>query len=251
MNRQVPKNVRKTAGVLMLTGVMAIGAFSLLKTGVLSTHSNEIATVAGTTEGGGTGGEGVLPDGGEDNKPGDNTGTNKFGLKIHNDATVINLSDALPMTKEKALDSEANKHTFTITNTGSVEQVVRLSMGGIVKGTAGAGQLPADKINIVVREVGQVKEITAENTTLATIKEAGVKGYGECFKLAGKGTKQFELFAWVDDKASMEDLYGTAGTESRSIKFNTGASAVQADIFTNTSEGSAMNTEFENLVAKQ
>ena len=66
MNKQVPKNVRKTAGVLMLTGVMAIGAFSLLKTGVLSTNVNKIATVAGTTGGGGTGGEGQLPDGGTD-----------------------------------------------------------------------------------------------------------------------------------------------------------------------------------------
>lgn len=251
MNKQVPKNVRKTAGVLMLTGVMAIGAFSLLKTGVLSTHVNKIATVAGTTGGGGTGGEGQLPDGGENgNGTGNETGTDKFGLKIYNDDTVINIADALPMTKEKALATEANKHTFTIKNKGSVEQVVRLSMAGITKDGGVAEELPANKINILVR-VKDGDVVTEENTTLATIKDAGVKGYGNCFKLVGNAEKEFELFAWIDESANMKELYGAGGTTSKQIKFQTGASAVQADIFTNTSEGSAMNTEFENLVAKQ
>ena len=251
MNRQVPKNVRKTAGVLMLTGVMAIGAFSLLKTGVLSTNVNKIATVAGTTGGGGTGGEGQLPDGGTDGettKP--ETGTDKFGLKIYNDKTVINIPDALPMTKEKALATEANKYTFTIKNKGTVEQVVRLSMAGITKDGGVAEELPADKINILVREKGGTV-VTEEGTTLAKIRTAGKAGYGNCFKLASNAEKEFELFAWVDESASLDNLYGAEGTTSKQIKFQTGASAVQADIFTNTSEGSAMNTEFENLVAKQ
>lgn len=250
MNRQVPKNVRKTAGVLMLTGVMAIGAFSLLKTGVLSTNVNKIATVAGTTGGDGTGGEGELPDGGTDGNTDSETGTDKFGLKIYNDDTVINIADALPMTKEKALSTEANKHTFTIKNKGSVEQVVRLSMAGITKDGGVAEELPADKINILVRVKGG-DVVTEENTTLATIKDAGVKGYGNCFKLPGNAEKEFELFAWIDKSANMEELYGAGGTTSKQIKFQTGASAVQADIFTNQVEGSAMNTEFENLVAKQ
>lgn len=250
MNRQVPKNVRKTVGVLMLTGVMAIGAFSLLKTGVLSTNVNKIATVAGTTEGGGTGGEGQLPDGGENgNGTGNETGTDKFGLKIYNDTQVINVEDALPTTKEKALTG--TPHTFTIKNKGSIEQVVRLSMAGITKDGSVAEQLPAEKINVLVREKASGTVITEENTTLATIKASGTKGYGNCFKLAGNAEKEFELFAWIDEKASLEDVYGADGKTSKQIKFQTGASAVQSDIFTNQTEGSAMNTEFESLVARQ
>ena len=246
MNKKVPKNVRKTVGVLMLTGVMALGAFSLLKTGVLSTNVNKIATVAGTTEGGGTGGEGELPDGGE-NGTGDETGTDKFGLKIYEDTQVIDLADALPMTKDKALATEANKYTFKIKNKGSIEQVVRLSMAGITKDGGVAEELPADKINILVREKGG-NVVTEDNTTLASIREAGKAGYGNCFKLAGNTEKEFELFAWIDDTASLENLYGADGKTSKQIKFQTGASAVQADIFTNQVEGSAMNTEFGQLV---
>ena len=247
MNKQVPKNVRKTAGVLMLTGVMAIGAFSLLKTGVLSTNVNKIATVAGTTEGGGTGGEGELPDGGETGggttKP--ETGTNKFGLIIENDTQVIDLADALPQTKAAALDNNT-PHTFTIRNKGTVEQVVRLSMAGITKDLEKT-ELPADKVNILVR-IKDGAEVTEAKTTLATIRTAGKAGYGNCFKLAGGAAKEFELFAWIDESASLEDLYGTDGKTSKQIKFQAGASAVQADAFTNQNEGTEMNKEFGQLV---
>ncbi len=341
MNRQVPKNVRKTAGVLMLTGVMAIGAFSLLKTGVLSTNVNKIATVAGTTEGDGTGGEGELPDGGETGggttkpetgtdkfgliiehdtqvidlddalphgtggegelpdggetgggttKP--ETGTDKFGLIIEHDTQVIDLDDALPQTKAAALANntphtftirnkgtveqvvrlsmagitkdlektelpadKVNKaaalanntpHTFTIRNKGTVEQVVRLSMAGITKDLEKT-ELPADKVNVLVR-IKDGAEVTEAKTTLATIRTAGKAGYGNCFKLAGGAAKEFELFAWIDENASLADLYGADGKTSKQIKFQAGASAVQADAFTNQNEGTEMNKEFGQLV---
>ena len=246
MNKQVPKNVRKTAGVLMLTGVMAIGAFSLLKTGVLSTNVNKIATVAGTTEGDGTGGEGELPDGGGDgNTTKPETGTNKFGLIIENDTQVIDLADALPQTKAAALANNT-PHTFKIRNKGTVEQVVRLSMAGITK-DLGKTELPADKVNVLVR-IKDGAEVTEAKTTLATIRTAGKAGYGNCFKLAGGAAKEFELFAWIDESASLEDLYGTDGKTSKQIKFQAGASAVQADAFTNQNEGTEMNKEFGQLV---
>ena len=246
MNKQVPKNVRKTAGVLMLTGVMAIGAFSLLKTGVLSTNVNKIATVAGTTEGDGTGGEGELPDGGGDgNTTKPETGTNKFGLIIENDTQVIDLADALPQTKAAALEHNT-PHTFKIRNKGTVEQVVRLSMAGITK-DLGKTELPADKVNVLVR-IKDGAEVTEAKTTLATIRTAGKAGYGNCFKLAGGAAKEFELFAWIDESASLEDLYGTDGKTSKQIKFQAGASAVQADAFTNQNEGTEMNKEFGQLV---
>ena len=247
MNRQVPKNVRKTAGVLMLTGVMAIGAFSLLKTGVLSTNVNKIATVAGTTEGGGTGGEGELPDGGEGEgttKP--ESGGSKFGLVIEGDATVINIEDALPQTQEAALKGTSYK--FTLRNKGTVNQVVRLSMAGINKEVSSDQKLPPEKVNVLVRDAGS-KEVVAEKISLADITASSTKGFGKPFKLDAAQTKNLELFAWVDESASLTDLYGPDGKQNRSIHFKAGGTGIQADVFTNL-EGD-LTAQFEEFIAKQ
>lgn len=248
MNKQMPKNVRKTAGVLMLTGVMAIGAFSLLKTGVLSTHVNKIATTANAGgEEGGDGGGGQLPDGGEGEgttKP--ESGGSKFGLVIEGDATVINIEDALPQTQEAALKGTSYK--FTLRNKGTVNQVVRLSMAGINKEVSSDQKLPPEKVNVLVRDAGS-KEVVAEKISLADITASGTKGFGKPFKLDAAQTKNLELFAWVDESASLTDLYGPDGKQNRSIHFKAGGTGIQADVFTNL-EGD-LTAQFEEFIAKQ
>lgn len=241
MNKQMPKNVRKTVGIMLLTGVMALGAFSLLRTGVTFKDSNIIATTDTSGNGDNTGqgtGEGA-----------------KIGLKLENEANWIKVYDAIPQLETEAL--KGKPYSFTLTRTGTLDQVVRLNLASKAKAEITASTLDEDKVHILVQKVdgiggdgmptGTRTEIF--NGTLDQIT-AGDAGFGECLKLTDNNPNNFAVYAWIDEGTTMEDLFGTDGTDKKSIEFKFGAKGIQYDGVFAADDAATLKTTYEANVNK-
>ena len=224
MNKQMPKNVRKTVGVMLLTGVMALGAFSLLRTGVTFKESQTITTTANNGQGG-------------DNENGTVDPGSKIGLAVKNELNPINEQDALPIGREAAL-ANPTPYTFTLENTGTEKQVVRLNLAAAANGIDGG--LQPDKVNVVVKDETNSDTIIFDGT-LAKLNEEIAKGSGNAMIFDGQATRNFKVYAWVDETVTENELFGTDGTKVGSISFKFGAKGVQhRNIF------NASHTEADN-----
>lgn len=223
MNKQMPKNVRKTVGVMLLTGVMALGAFSLLRTGVTFKESQTITTTANTDQGGDTDGGAVDPG-------------QKIGLAVKNEQNPINDTDALPIGREAALAK--TPYTFTLENTGTEKQVVRLNLTAAANGIDGG--LQPEKVNVVVKDETNSDAIIFDGT-LKDLNDTIAKGSGNAMIFDGQATRNFKVYAWVDETVTENELFGTDGTKVGSISFKFGAKGVQhRNIF------NASHTEADN-----
>ena len=210
MNKQMPKNVRKTVGIMLLTGVMALGAFSLLRTGVTFKESQTITTTANNGQGG-------------DNENGTVDPGSKIGLKVNNEQNPINEQDALPIGREAALANQT-PYTFTLQNIGTEKQVVRLNLEKAVTGVDGG--LQPDKVNVVVKDETNSDTIIFDGT-LAKLNEEVTKGSGNAMIFDGAATRNFKVYAWVDASTTDEELFGTDGSKAGTISFKFGARGVQ------------------------
>lgn len=224
------KNARKTLGALTLAGAMSLGAFALLKTSVVSTNTNKIAVTSTN--------EPTKPGGGEDNNSGATIGL------LYEDAgeglgNAINKANAIPETE--AIAKSKTPYTFRVSNTGTMAQVVRLDMPNVDKVDAQKGQLPLDKINILITsdKDAQIYKGTLQEITTAQ------KGVGDCFKMAGKESKTFKLFAWIDESATATDLFGADGSDAKSVSFKMGAKGLQYDGIFTSADDSNLNAKFE------
>lgn len=210
MNKNMPKNVKKnlkkTTAVCAMSSIMALGAFAFLKSNVVGTQSNVISA---TNE------EGNLD--------------NKLAMTLTEEENPIAKYNALPQTEAEAL--KETPYSFKITNTGTFKQMVRLTASEI-KATTNAGtELPADKIHVVVKESkdGSGAEIYKGTISEMKTQTTGTdKGFGKCIEFAPNAAKEFAVYAWVDENATAEDLYG-AGTEKKSIEFKMGGLGIQKD----------------------
>lgn len=237
MNKNIPKRVKKMAGAILLSGIMAFGAFSFLKTSVISTNKNIISA---TDE------EGTIG--------------NALKMEIGSEQNMLTKHNALPQTKEEAI--KETPYTFTITNTGSMKQVSRLTMSDIQNAEITSSELPKDKINVFIQN-GSGE--TVYEGTLAEIETSKDKGFGECFVLAGTpvaaasevdelkltdgGTSMdFKVFAWIDENVTNEELWGAEGTETKSIEFKLGALGVQYDGLFTADDESNLETKFEQAL---
>lgn len=209
MNKQMPKNVRKTVGVMLLTGVMALGAFSLLRTGVTFKESQTITTTANNGQGGNT--DGGATDPGQ-----------KIGLAVKNEQNPINDTDALPIGREAALAK--TPYTFTLENTGTEKQVVRLNLTAAANGIDGG--LQPEKVNVVVKDETNSDAIIFDGT-LKDLNDTIAKGSGNAMIFDGQATRNFKVYAWVDESVTENELFGTDGTKVGSISFKFGAKGVQ------------------------
>lgn len=210
MNKKMPKNVRKTAGIMMLTGVMAIGAFSLLRTGVTFQETQTITTTANNGQGGNNQGGTVDPG-------------SKIGLAVKNEQNPINEQDALPIGREAALNNPT-PYTFTLENTGTEKQVVRLNLESVANGIEGG--LQPDKINVVIKDASNSDKVIF-NKTLKDLNDTIAKGSGDVFIMDGAATRNFKVYAWVDESVTENELFGADGTKVGSISFKFGAKGVQ------------------------
>ena len=210
MNKQMPKNVRKTVGVMLLTGVMALGAFSLLRTGVTFKESNVITTTANNGQGG-------------DHESGQTDPGSKIGLAVKNELNPINEQDALPIGREAALANQT-PYTFTLENTGTEKQVVRLNLAAAANGIDGG--LQPDKVNVVVKDETNSDTIIFDGT-LAKLNEEIAKGSGNAMIFDGTATRNFKVYAWVDASVNQDQLFGADGTKVGKIEFKFGAKGVQ------------------------
>lgn len=210
MNKQMPKNVRKTVGVMLLTGVMALGAFSLLRTGVTFKESQTITTTANNGQGGNT--DGGATDPGQ-----------KIGLAVKNEQHPINETDALPIGREAAL-ANPTPYTFTLENTGTEKQVVRLNLESVANGIDGG--LQPEKVNVVVKDETNSDAIIFDGT-LKDLNDTIAKGSGNAMIFDGQATRNFKVYAWVDETVTENELFGTDGTKVGSISFKFGAKGVQ------------------------
>lgn len=229
MNKQMPKNVRKTVGIMLLTGVMALGAFSLLRTGVTFKESNVITTTANNGQGGDT------DDGAVD--PG-----SKIGLAVKNELNPINDTDALPIGREAAL-ANPTPYTFTLENTGTEKQVVRLNLESTVNGIEGG--LQPDKVNVVVKDVTNGDAIIFDGN-LKTLNDEISKGSGNAMIFDGGASRNFKVYAWVDASVTENELFGADGTKVGSMTFKFGAKGVQhRNIFDASHTEAANQTELK------
>lgn len=210
MNKKMPKNVRKTAGIMMLTGVMAIGAFSLLRTGVTFQETQTITTTANNGQGGNNQGGTVDPG-------------SKIGLAVKNERNPINEQDALPIGREAALNNPT-PYTFTLENTGTEKQVVRLNLESVANGIEGG--LQPDKVKVVVKDETNADAIIFDGN-LQTLNDEISKGSGNAMIFDGQATRNFKVYAWVDASTTEDELFGTDGTKVGSISFKFGAKGVQ------------------------
>lgn len=236
MNKQMPKNVRKTVGIMMLTGVMALGAFSLLRTGVVMQQSNIIATT--DTDGNG-----------------DNTDGARIGLKLENEANPIKKYEAIPELETEAL--KGKPYSFTLTRTGTLDQVVRLNLTQKSKANITESALDESKIHILVNKVetigpdgmptGSSEEIFKGTLNQITTGDAG---FGKCLKLVNNNPNNFAVYAWIDEGATVEDLFGAAGTDKKSIEFKMAAKGIQYDGVFTADDEDTLKTTFEANVNK-
>lgn len=226
MNKQMPKNVRKTVGVMLLTGVMALGAFSLLRTGVTFKESQTITTTANNGQGG-------------DNEDGTVDPGSKIGLKVKDELNPINDTDALPIGRDEALAK--TPYTFTLENTGTEKQVVRLNLESEVDGIDGG--LQPDKINVVIKDASNSDKVIF-NKTLKDLNDTIAKGSGDVFIMDGAATRNFKVYAWVDESVTENELFGADGTKVGSISFKFGAKGVQhRNVFDGLDNETANQTE--------
>lgn len=235
MNKTMPKKVRKTLGVMTLTGAVALGAFSLLKTTQTAQNLNKISTTD--------------QDGNGDNSGQDNGQGAILGLSLENEQNALNKINTLP---ESETEAAKNAYTFDIKSTGREKQVVRLNMSEIAKIDSMTGTEKFDTTLIKVK-------ITGDNgyTWNGTMKEledaqAGKNGFGPCFILNGKDAKEsFTLTAWVDESTTLEQLFGPDGTKKQSLQFKVGAKGVQhKGFFDGAENGQSLIDKFEEAMGK-
>lgn len=227
MAKRIPVNMRKTLGVMLLSSVVAMGAFSLLRTSVTSTNSNIISA-------------------------GGNDGTvQQLLVEMQNELNMLQKWNALPETLDQA-KAKDTPYTFKLANTGTMKQVVRLTMNDVKAPTTDSitNELDHSKVKIYVTD-GQDNKIF--DGTLAEAEAGGANGFGGCFIVDKENAKDdYKLYAYIDDKSTNEDIFGSGGDESKGLEFKIGAIALQYDgVFT--ADGSDMNAlthEFETLANK-
>lgn len=240
MSKKVSKKTKRAVGVTVLSGVVTITAYALLKTTATATDTNIITT---TTQNGDL----------------DNSQGGLFGLAIRNEKNKIENFEAVPMLKTEALKLEP--YTFDVVNLGKAKQVVRLNMPtvGVVSNGAlntSTTELPPNLVNV---------KITSDNGyeyegKLSDIKTAAANGIGDCFILDAKGSstekKSFKVWAWIDENATAEDLFGSDagnadkanGTKKLSIEFKMHATGIQYEgVFTQTTGEPLINEYIEAL----
>lgn len=230
MSKKLSPKMRKTLGVMILSLTLGLGAFSLLKTSVTSTQSNIIAT--------------GLQDG----------QANSIKVIFANDDTNAGLQkyNALPESEETA--KKGAKYTFEVQNDGTVKQVVRLKM----KENANANseeKLDTSKVHILITDEAGSNELF--RGTMKDAIDGANKGFGNCLILEGtnKTPRKFHLYAYIDENATNEDLYGAdhaTAPKSLALNFTLEADGIQYDgLFTKTeSDASGLITEYETAIAK-
>lgn len=224
MNKNIPVKIKKIMGVVLLSGVMAFGAFSFLKTSVISTNSNIISAT------------------GEDGEIGNN-----LLLEIGSEQNMLKKYDALPQTKAEAI--KETPYTFTISNTGTTKQVIRLNMEDIQASTDGnlssTTELPKDKINVRIETSGGTEVFEGKLNEI----EASSSGFGKCSILEKEsGSESFKLYAWIDENVTNEELFGAGNDEKKSIEFKVGAMGVQYDGLFTSADESNLETKFEQAL---
>lgn len=221
------KNARKTLGALALTGAVSLGAFALLHTSVISGNSNKIAVTSTN--------EGNKPDAGDGDH---NDSGARIGLLYEDSGAglgnAINKTNALPETE--AMAKAGTPYTFRITNTGTLKQVVRLNMAEKSKVDMDKGELPLDKVRVDIETKEGVEVFKGTLQDIVTAQN----GVGKCFTMEGTTSKDFKLYAWIDESATETDLFGSDGTDAKSVQFKMGANGMQFDgVFTSSDEADA------------
>ncbi len=247
MSKKLSPKMRKTVGVMILSGTLAMGAFSLLQT---ATDSSKTNLISATQEGG---------------------ELQELKVEYSSEGEAIRKYNAVPETVEKA--KESTPFTFKLKNKGNIKQVVRLKLddanvGSVEKLKAGldgvtglddAEALANDKVKLYIENNGAV----VFNDTLAKAIEGGENGFGKCFLInnnvdpnVGTESDEFKAYVYIDEKATNTDIFGTETLEPGQIKkkalgFKLSAIAVQYDgIFTG-EDSDGLTSQFEAFIGKQ
>lgn len=251
MSKKLSPKMRKTVGVMILSGTLAMGAFSLLQTATDSSKTNLIS---------------ATQDGGE---------LQELKVEYSSEGDAIRKYNALPESLETGkTETATNKpFTFKLKNKGNIKQVVRLKLDGKnvdtvanlkagldgVEGLDDAEALPKEKVKLYIENNGAV----VFNDTLAKAIEGGENGFGKCFLInnnvdpnVGTESDEFKAFVYIDEKATNTDIFGTETLEPGQIKkkalgFKLSAIAVQYDgIFTG-EDSDGLTSQFEAFIGKQ
>lgn len=227
MSKKLSPKMRKTVGVMILSLTLGLGAFSLLKTSITSQASNVIAT--GTQDG----------------------QVNKLELVFEKDATALEKYDAVP--ESEAVAKNGKFYQFDLKNNGTVKQVARLKMKQNAVESK-LGDLKPEKVNLLITDEAGTKEIF--KGTMKQAIDAGSKGFGKCFVFdKGDNTaRTFKLYAYIDENATNEDLYGD-GSKSLALNFTLEADGIQHEgLFTVNDETdgnqATLQSEYETAIAK-
>ena len=228
MSKKLSPKMRKTVGVMILSLTLGLGAFSLLKTTATSTQSNVIAT------------------GLEDGQ------ANSIKVIFANDDTNTGLAkyNAVPESEETA--KKGTKYTFELQNDGTVKQVVRLKMKEN-ENKNGEEKLDTSKVHILITDEAGTNEIF--KGTMKDAIDGANKGFGNCFVFEkdNKTPKKCHLYAYIDENATNEDLYGSSQDAiSKALNFTLEADGIQYDgLFSVGEENqSTLISEFETAIAK-
>lgn len=180
------KNKMKKLAPLALVGLLTIGASAWLTTSDLADKTQSIT--AGT-----------------------------FSIEIQNEANAILNEQAIPVTDE--VGKATTPYEFTVTNTGSIKQAIRLALN------SDSGDLASNLVNVYITDANGAKVYEG---TLEEMESAD-KGVGTVAVLAASESASYKVYAWIDDAAVNADLYGDAGDVVNAKEFKLEVLGIQAD----------------------
>ena len=146
-----------------------------------------------------------------------------FEIVFNSESNAILDEAAYPVSEAVGLQKDA--YLFTVENTGTINQMVRLGLSAEAAGEDHV-ELPANLIQVRIYNEADGSEVYSG--TLEDIENAE-HGAGEVLPIDGGAKINYSLKAWIDESAVNEDLYGVNGDEVRSIKFTILANGIQRD----------------------